>query len=58
MVQDDGEMGAAERACANCGHGEGEHAVQEAEVSGNTVRRMFCESCEDAHDFLPEPLDL
>ena len=43
--------------CAACGHAEGDHVEQDAEVPGGTLRRTFCETCEDLHDFVLDPRD-
>ena len=44
--------------CRDCGHAEDEHVEREAEVAGATLRRTYCESCEDWHDFAPPPGDI
>ena len=43
--------------CAACGHPENDHVEQDAEVPGGTLRRTFCEVCEDLHDFVLDPRD-
>jgi hypothetical protein len=57
-VQDIDEGGAPDRICATCAHAESDHTLQEVEVGGNTLRRIYCEGCEEYHDFVPEPLDI
>lgn len=47
--------GAPDRACVNCGHMGHEHHLRETEVPGNTIRDTFCEACDAACEYLPEP---
>ena len=57
-VQDPTVERAPDRICVECGHGESDHALQETEMPGATLRRTFCESCDGFHDFIPDPRDL
>lgn len=52
------DFGAPERPCRRCGHGDAAHTLQDFELAGQTVRRIYCEPCEDWHDFEPDPADV
>ena len=52
------ELGAPVRPCQRCGHGDEVHTLQDFELPGQTVRRTYCQSCEDWHDFEPDPADV
>lgn len=47
--------GAPDEICASCGHAESAHIQRDHELAGRTVRRIYCEMCDDEHDFLPSP---
>jgi len=51
------ERGAADRACANCGHPGHDHLVREVQVPGNTIRETYCSTCGAICEFVPEPDD-
>jgi len=40
------------RVCQQCGHDEDDHIEQDVELFGTTVRRFYCERCENWHDFV------
>lgn len=41
--------------CALCGHADVDHVLQDIELAGGTVRRTYCEQCEEWHDFVLDP---
>ncbi|MEX2446690.1 MAG: hypothetical protein WD734_05055 [Dehalococcoidia bacterium] len=49
------ETVAPERICQRCQHAEGDHFETDYELAGATARRIYCEPCDDWHDFVPEP---
>jgi hypothetical protein len=55
-LDEDTSLGA--RVCVSCGHIEVEHALHDTELPGGTLRRSYCERCEDFHDFVPDPREL
>ena len=40
------------RICGVCTHPEADHADHEEEVAGDTIRRGYCNVCEEWHDFV------
>lgn len=49
------EQEGPDAACANCGHSGQDHLVQEIEVSGDTIRRTYCQSCDASCEYVPIP---
>jgi hypothetical protein len=55
IIPDPEEASVIGRVCHVCGHAEDEHVEQDAEVAGNTIRRTYCQRCDDWHEFVLEP---
>ena len=57
MTTDENDVldGAPDEICATCGHAESAHILRDHELTGRTVRLVYCEMCDDQHDFLPAP---
>ena len=53
----DDDRGSPDLICGTCGHASGDHLMREIEVAGNTIREMYCESCDARCEFIPEPDD-